>query len=103
MKRWSGPAVAARFGSKSGSETRDEDLAGLGVEHDARAADAAEIVDAALQLLAHDLLDADIEGELHGMAPARQHVVEGALDSRQPLVVDIGEADDMARSSEPMG
>ena len=68
----------------------------LGVEHDAGPADAVEIGDAARQLLAHDLLDADIERELDGMAPAGQHVVEGTLDAGEPLSSTIGEADHMA-------
>ncbi len=79
-----------------GHRHHGEDLAGAGIEHEADPADAGEVGNAAGQFLAHNLLDADVERELDGMAPAGQHVVEGILDAGNALVVQIGEADDMA-------
>ena len=92
------------FGSKSGTETIDDDLAGAHIGDDAGRCDRLELVARRNQFVAHRMLHAQVDGELHrllqpvGRKPGRMQrrepvAVEPFLDAGDALVVDIDEPD----------
>ena len=87
--------LAGRVRIEIGQRHHRQQFAGVDVEHHRGAADGAEFLDRGEQLLADEVLDADVERQPQRVDRLLQAVVEILLDAGEAALVDVGEADDM--------
>ena len=106
LRRSGFSASTGSFGSKSGSDTMRQHLAGMDVEDDAGSGDRLVAVHRPDEFVAEDVLDAHVDRQLHRLEivrPAEARLVQVAepavvdifLDAGDALIVDVDEADDM--------